>query len=97
MIIPDDFNIVSYDKEWFKEHPDACTIFYFNPEKHTVAEITEWAKQIKGFLGSPSIMPLPNDFSTLKFITKEQLIKLKQRIDIAVNKIEEETKSGDNK
>lgn len=87
--IPNDFKVMSYDKEWFDEHSNICTVFYFNPEEHDVAEIASWAEQIQKFTGSLTIMPLPNDFSKLQFLTMAQMIELQQRLDVALKRIKE--------
>lgn len=87
--IPNDFKVMTYDKDWFDAHPNVCTLFYFNPEKHSRNEIADWAKQIKEFAGDLTIMPLPEDFSKLKFLTMAQIIELKQHLDTALKMIKE--------
>lgn len=85
--IPNDFKVMSIDKDWLDNHKNLCTLIYFDSNKHSPKEMNMWAKTIKEFIGSITVMMLPNDFSELHYLNTVQIIEAKQYLDDALARI----------
>ena len=86
MTIPKDFAVKTFEKS-VVENTDVVVI-WFDENVWTVEEASMWCRHISDFLEKYVLM-LPKSFSMLEYLTKEQLMDLKRRVDDVAEKIEE--------
>lgn len=86
MTIPKDFAVKTFEKS-VVDDTDVVVIWFdenvWDPEAASM-----WCRCISDFLDKPVLM-LPKSFSMLEYLTKEQLMDLKRRVDGVAEKIEE--------
>ena len=82
MVIPKDFEGKTIEKSWFDK--DVITVIYFDEKKWCPEEIEKWGEMIYKFTDCP-LMMLPKSFSSLKYLTREQMLSLKDVVDYVVN------------
>lgn len=84
MIVPKDFVGKIIEKSWFNK--DVVIIIYFDENKWHPTEIENWADLIHKFTDC-QVMLLPKSFSSLKYLTYDQMLLLKNVVDRAVNEM----------
>lgn len=84
MVIPKDFEVKTIEKSWFDE--DVITVIYFDENKWSAGEIEKWNEMIYKFTDCP-LMMLPKSFSELQYLTREQMILLKDIVDCVINEM----------
>lgn len=84
MVIPKDFEGKTIEKSWFSK--DVITVLYFDENKWSAGEIEKWGEMIYKFTDCP-LMMLPKSFSSLKYLTREQMSSLKNLVDEAVDEM----------
>ena len=84
MVIPKVFEVKTIEKSWFDE--DVITVIYFDEKKWCPEEIEKWYEMIYKFTDCP-LMMLPKSFSSLKYLTREQMSSLKNLVDEAVDEM----------
>lgn len=86
MTIPKDFAVKTFEKSVVDDTD--VVVIWFDENVWTLEEASMWHRSISDFLDRPVLM-LPKSFSMLEYLTKEQLMDLKRRVDGVAEKIEE--------
>ena len=86
MTIPKDFAVKTFEKSVVDDTD--VVVIWFDENVWTVEETSMWCRHISDFL-EKSVLMLPKSFSMLEYLTKEQLMDLKRRVDDVAEKIEE--------
>ena len=86
MTIPKDFAVKTFEKSVVDDTD--VVVIWFDENVWTVEEVSMWCRHISDFL-EKSVLMLPKSFSMLEYLTKEQLMDLKRRVDDVAEKIEE--------
>lgn len=86
MTIPKDFDVKTFERSVVDDTD--VVVIWFDENVWTVEETSMWCRHISDFL-EKSVLMLPKSFSMLQYLTKEQLMDLKRRVDDVAEKIEE--------